>query len=125
MKISFSLDRSRYPVATADRPWVALSSMLESDLQGDFSIDDTLDDLRKALAAGSRINITGNAHTIAVAGADSTVLCNDDPSIPTSRIPTKDLIDLVLAWKSFRSRGTPKEWPTGGSADTDAVQPPQ
>jgi hypothetical protein len=84
--------------------------MLEDDLQGDFSIRDALDDLRVAVAAGSRVEITGNAHTISVEGGNATVVCDDDPTMSATRVSTADLIELVLAWQSFRARGTPEGW---------------
>jgi hypothetical protein len=116
MRVSFVRERPGYPQARADGPWVVLGSMLESDLQGDFSIGHTLDELRRALTAGSRAEITGNSHTIAIEGGNAMVVCDDDPSMPASRIATEDLIELVLAWQSFRARGTPDHWLRGSAA---------
>jgi len=98
--------------------------MLESDLQGDFSIGHALDDLRRALAARTRVAITGNAHTIWVEGESATVVCDDDPSLPASRIETESLIELVLAWQSFLARGTPVQWPGKAPDQRAVVQPP-
>ena len=125
MRVSFVLDPSGYPQARANKPWVALGSMLESDLQGDLSIRQTLDDLRRALAAGSRVEITGNAHTITVEANKATVVCDDDPSIGASRIGTADLIELVLAWQSFRAHGAPDRWPDEARGERSVVQPSQ
>jgi hypothetical protein len=125
MRVSFVLDRSGYPQARSGKPWVALGSMLESDLQGDLSIRHTLVDLRRALAAGSHIEITGNAHTIAVEGNKATVVCDHDPSMPASRIATEDLIALVLAWQSFRAHGAPDHWPSETPVKPSVAQPPQ
>jgi len=125
MKVSFVLDRAGYPQARAARPWLALGSMLESDLQGELSIRQTLDDLRHALSARARIEITGNAHTIAVDGTEAAVACDDDPSMPTSRIETTDLIELILAWQSFRARGAPDHWSDDTRGKNSIVRPPQ
>lgn len=129
MMISFVRADAGYPQARAEAPWVSLASMLESDLQGDDSIGSTLRTLRSARSTGSRIEITGNSHTISVDGAKATVVCDDDPSMGVSHIAVTDLIALISAWQSYRARGTPNQWPAGSSGGRDArrspLQPPQ
>lgn len=129
MMISFVRADSDYPQARAEPPWVALASMLESDLQGDDSIGSALGTLQKARAGGSRVEITGNSHTISVDGARATVVCDDDPSMGASQIAVTDLIALITAWQSYRARGTPNHWPAGSSGRPETsrrpLQPPQ
>jgi hypothetical protein len=123
MRIVFERDRQGYPQARASSPWVALGSMLESDLQDDFSIQHALEELRRALGSGSRVEITGNAHTVTVEGENATVACDDDPSLRVSRVPTRVLISLVFAWQSFCARGTPDHWSGDAIGSRGAVEP--
>ncbi len=60
MKVSFALDRSGYPQARADKRWVVIATMLESDLYDEFLIQPALKDLRRALAGESHAEITGS-----------------------------------------------------------------
>jgi len=122
--ISFKTHRFGVPVAMATGRLIALGSLLDSDLQGDFSIENTLEELQRAMTTASSVEVTGNSHTIVASASVADVVCNDDSSIPPCRIATRDLISLIRCWHSFRNVGTPDHWDDGGAADRgDAVHP--
>jgi hypothetical protein len=118
MTIAFVIDRLGYPATRAEWPWIAVASMLESELQGDFAINGYLEKLHGSWRDGSRVELSGNAHTIVAEGGMAETVCDLSPDIPPSQLSTRDLIDLITAWQGYLARGTPKHWPTedGGRA---------
>lgn len=126
MRIEFFRNERGYPFARAGAPAdQALSGFLDSDVGNAENATQMIGLLQRAAGANVPVHETGNAFTVQAKGMAAVVEFAIDETMAPARLPTRDLISLVEAWRSFLQRGTPQGWGGTDAAPRDALHPPQ
>ncbi len=101
MQIRFFRDQQHIIRAKGGDALQALAEFLETDIQDPATGKEMLAELEAALNGDTKVELTGNSHSLSVDGKTITIENLFEESSSTLPLAPKDLVQCLRAWVEF------------------------